>query len=354
MDLEQLIKQVKLNCNISDAQFWGYYSICGLLMRFRELYRHEESVAPWKGLRQESISEWIAAREAQWKNLEDKELIPLEIDGRLYDPFEVDGINNLVAGQRLVYAAGYGRFNKPTFFLAGLSDMKEFYDYRVYYAGKELCRDLSTSVAMLQGRCIFIRLDCLKMLLWDKLQELRARKFGGLLKEAFSRCGIEVGEGDSEELFDKIGSLSCRVSDLFVLHELGEAYEDEHSGEWLEILRLNRDRGTEFYMRAIKDLLADTSDMGPLKQIIDSGDSSLLNFQMVFTDGIRKQLFPELMNAFQKFAEDGNWPALEDTRMLGYKRAADLRGHVLRLWKGRKEDIAPFIKQYIKDRALSS
>ncbi len=354
MDIERLVEQIKMNCNISDARFWGYYSICGLLMRFRELYRHEESVAPWEGLRQESISGWIASREELWKNLERKDLVPLEINGRLYDAFDVDGVNELLAGQRLIYGAGYGRFNKPTFFLAGLSAMKELYDYRVYYAGKELCRDLSTSVAMLQGRCIFIRLDCLKMLLWDKLQELKARKFGGLLKEAFSRCEIEVVEEDSEELFDKIDSLSSRISDLFVLHELGEAYEDEHSEEWLEILRLNRDRGTEFYMRAIKDLIADTSDMGPVKHIIDSRDNSLLNFQMVFTDGIRKQIFPELMKAFQKFVEDRDWSAMEEARKVGYKRAVKLQEHVLRLWKERKEDIVPFIKQYVKDIVLSS
>ena len=96
MDLERLIEQVKLNCNISDAKFWGYYSICGLLMRFRELYRHEESAAPWKGIPQELISEWIASREAQWKDLEDKELLPLEIDGKIYDPFEVDGVNRIL------------------------------------------------------------------------------------------------------------------------------------------------------------------------------------------------------------------------------------------------------------------
>ena len=35
-DIDTFIKQVKLNCNVSDAKFWGYYSICGVLMRYRE------------------------------------------------------------------------------------------------------------------------------------------------------------------------------------------------------------------------------------------------------------------------------------------------------------------------------
>jgi hypothetical protein len=349
MDLEKLARQVKLNCNISDAQFWGYYSICGLLMRLRELYRSEKSLVPWERIPRELISEWIGSTETLWKNLENRELEPLEIDGGLHDPFEVDGINHILAGRQIVYAAGYGRFNKPTFFLAELLDKKELYDYRIYYAGKELCRDLSTSVAMLQGRCIFIRLDCLKTLLWDKFQELKARRFGGLLSEAFSSCGIMESDEDSEELFKRIMDLASRISDIFLFHELGEAYEDEHYEEWLNVLRLNRDRSTEFYMRAIKDLMADTSDMGPLKRMIETRDVPLLNFQTVFMDGLRRELFPEMMNSFQAFVEDGDWSALEEARRTGYKRAIDLRGHVLKLWKEKKDDIVPFIRQYLKD-----
>ena len=321
-------------------------------MRLRELYRNEKALKPWDGIPQGLLSEWIASTEALWKELEDKDLSPLEVEGTLLDPFEVDRLNDFLAGWRLVYAAGYGRFNKPTFFLAELLGTKELYDYRIHYAGKELCRDLSASMAMLQGRCIFIRLDYVKTLLWDKFQELKGRRFGGLLKEAFSSFGIETNEPDSPELFVRIEAVSSRVSDLFVLHELGEAYEDEHSEEWLEVLRLNKDRAAEFYMRAVKDLIADTSDMGPLRKIVETKDSALLNFQMVFMDGIRRELFPELMNSFQRFVEDGDWSVIEEARQIGYKRAADLREHVLILWKERKEDIVPFIKGSVSDTAF--
>ncbi len=318
-------------------------------MRLRELYRNEKALRPWDGIPQGLLSEWIASTEALWKDLEDKDLSPIEVDGAFLDPFETARLNDLLAGQRLVYAAGYGRFNKPTFFLAELLGTEELYDYRVHYAGKELCRDLSTSMAMLQGRCIFIRLDYVKTLLWDKFQELKGRRFGGVLKAAFSSFGIDTNEADSQRLFDKIESISHTISDLFVLHELGEAFEDERSEEWLEVLRLNKDRAAEFYMRAVKDLIADTSDMGPLKRIIDTRNSPLLNFQMVFTDGIRKELFPEQMNSFQRFVEDGDWSGIERARQAGYKRAVGLREQVLRLWKERKEDIVPFIKGSVKD-----
>ncbi len=349
MDIENLKAQIKLNCDISDAKFWGHYSLCGLLMRLRELYRSEKSLAPWDEIPRDEMSEWIAAREAQWKNLENETLRPLEINGTFYDPFEIEGINGLLLKYGLLYGGGYGRFNKPTFFLAQLEEERELYDYRAYYTGKEYCRDLSTSVAMLQGRCIFMRLDSLKMFLWDKLEELRVKKFKGLLKEAFSSYGFGDIDVPPEELYQKIERLSSALSELFVLHELGEAFEDERSEEWLDMLGRNRDRAAEFFLRGTKDLLADTSDRGPLKSITDKRDRPLLNFYMLFLDGMRKELFPEIVTAFQKFVEEGDWAEIEEARETGYGRAKDLRGQILRLWnEGKREDIASSVKQYLK------
>lgn len=345
MDIEKLKEQIKLNCTISDARFWGYYSICGLLMRLRELYRSEKNLMPWDETPREGIAEWIAATEAQWKSLEHETFRPLEVGGVMYDPFDVDGLNSLLNREGFVYGGGYGRFNKPTFFLAKLDRKREVYDYLVFYSGKELCRDLSTSAAMLQGRCIFMRLEALKTMLWDKLHELRGRRFGGLLKEAFSSYGIE-GKESSEELNAGIDALSLEISELFVLHETGEAYEDEHSDEWFEILNGNTDRAAEFYVRGVKDLLADTSEKGPLGYIIDERKNFLLNFHMAFLDGIRKEIFPEMTDAFQKFSDSGEWSLLEDARRAGYRRAEELRAHIIRLWQqGEAEKIVPEIKR---------
>jgi len=351
MDIKQLMQQIKLNCTISDAHFWGYYSICGLLLRLRELYRNEQSLTPWDEIPRGDISDWISSTEAQWKSLEHEPLRPLEIRDRLYDPFEVDGLNNFLSGHGLVYGGGYGRFNKPTFFLARLLGSAERGDYRIYYAGTELCRDLSASVAMLQGRCIFMRLDSLKMLLWDKLQELDSRKFGGVLKEAFASYGIESPSLSPKDLSAKIDTLASHLSDLFILHEMGEAFEDEYEDEWLSILSHNQDRATEFYVRGIKDLLADTSEKGPLKWITNSMQESLLNFYMVFMDGIRKEIFPGMVTAFQTFVENREWSLIEHARMKGYKKATELRGHVLRLWReGKGDTLGTSIREILSDK----
>ncbi len=345
MDIESLTTQVKRNCTISDARFWGYYSICGLLMRLRELYKSEKGLMPWDRAPGEEIAEWIAVTEAKWKDLEHETFRPLEIGGALYDPFDVDELNTVLHQGGYVYGAGYGRFNKPTFFLAALERKRECYDYLIHYAGRELCRDLSTSVAMLQGRCIFMRLEALKGLLWDKFQELKGRRFGGLLKEAFSSYGLQLEESPAD-LGGKVEALSSGVSELFVLHEAGEAFEDEHSDEWFEILTGNTDRAVEFYVRGVKDLLADTSEKGPLEYIIRGRKKPLLNFHLVFLDGIRKEIFPELMHAFQNFLDSGDWSLLEDARRTGYKRAVELRASILRLWKsGNSGEIVSAIKR---------
>jgi hypothetical protein len=351
MDRDELIKQIKHNCNISDAKFWGYYSICGLLLRYRELYRNEHSLMPWDVIPPDGITFWINEREALWKGLENEEFCPLIIDGIQYDPFDVNGLNSHLKGSGLVCGGGYSTYGKPSFFLARLDDRKELYDYIIYYTGNELCRELSASPAMLQGRCIYIRFDVLRAILWEKFQELNARKYGGLLEEIFSCYGIGRNNAELEKICKKINDIACDASQLLIMHEVGEAFEDDHSEEWFKILHSGIDKFSELYLRAAKDLLADTSEMGPLKTIMNHKNKSLLNFFMVFMDGIRKEIFPEIRNAFQEFVESDSWPAIENARLTGYRRAVEMRDMILRSWRehGNTAGLANALKQYIKD-----
>ncbi len=62
-DIDSIATQVKHNCNISDALYWGYYSSCGLLLRLRDLYKIEYAMKPWEGIRHEKIGSWIEDKE---------------------------------------------------------------------------------------------------------------------------------------------------------------------------------------------------------------------------------------------------------------------------------------------------
>ena len=86
IDIESLSSQVKHNCNISDARHWGYYSLCGLLLRLRELYRSEQGIPLWGKMPQEDIGRWIASRENLWRELEDKELTPITTEWKRFRP----------------------------------------------------------------------------------------------------------------------------------------------------------------------------------------------------------------------------------------------------------------------------
>lgn len=345
-EVEGFIRQVKLNCNISDAKFWGYYSICGLLMRYRDLYRSEQSLMPWENIPDSEVSRWIHQKEILWGDLEEAELQSIVIEGKSYGPFDVDRINAALEQTGLVYSGGYGTFNKPTFFVAEVGAIRDFFDYRVHYTGKELCRDLAASPAMLQGRCIYVRPEVLTVYIWDRFQEMKSKRFSGLADEMFIHYGVLRNDESSPELFNKIRDMARDASEVFVLHETGEAYEDEYSDDWYEILSCGLDKATELYLRGIKDICADTSPMGPLRSIVETRNRPRLNFFLVFLDGIRREVFSEIMDAFQLFVESGDWSFIERAREAGYKKAGELQSGAIEVWRTHKDGGA--LAKYIR------
>jgi len=346
-EVDAFIRQVKSNCNISDAKFWGYYSICGLLMRYRDLYRSEHSLMPWENIPDDEVARWIQEREMLWRDLEDTELQSLVVDGKSYSPFDVNSINDLLEQTGLVYSGGYGTFNKPTFFVAKLGAARDFFDYRVYYAGIELCRDLAASPAMLQGRCIYVRPEVLTAYIWDRFQEMKAKRFSGLAAEMFAHYGILRSAESSPELFKKISDMASDALEVFVLHETGEAYEDEYSDDWHEILSCGLDKASELYLRGIKDIRADTSLMGPLRAIVENRNRPRLNFFLVFLDGIRREVFSEIRDAFQRFVESGDWSFIENARASGYRRSGALQSGAIDVWRRSRDGGA--LAKYIRN-----
>jgi len=142
------------------------------------------------------------------------------------------------------------------------------------------------------------------------------------------------------------------ASEVFVLHEAGEAYEDEYSDDWHEILSEGCDKATELFLRGIKDVRADTSVMGPLRMLAEKKDSAGISVFAAFLDGIRKEIFPEIRDAFQRFVESGDWSVLEAARETGYHRAERLQAETVALWK--KERDIGLIAGYIRDNLRKS
>ncbi len=321
---------IKINCDISDARYWGYFSICGLLMRYRDLYRSEKGLKPWTNISREAIAAWIARKESQWPDLEQKELTDLVIEGKAFHPYDVAGINQRLEPQGLLYGAGYGMYLKPTFFLAELKSIRTISGLTVYTAGRELIRDLLTAPAMLQERSIFLRLEPLLVLLHYKFSELNDKK-NAALEEAFSHYGFRNRQL-MDDIFEKrLEGLTARYAEILLCHEVAEFKEEVP--EWKDILSASGDRKNEHYLRALKDLIADTSSHGPLKRIIETKDRGALGLTVALMEGFQRVLFPEMRETYAGFLRNGDWGVIEETRTAGNARFLSERERVVQIYR---------------------
>ena len=333
LDLNSLIRQVKTNCNISDAKFWGNYSICGLLLRLRELFRHENRIMPWEEISKTDISDWISNRENLWHEKENEDFVDLYFGEEEYPPFDVKAINESLGERGLVYGAGLGINMKPSFFLGELISKEVMEGHEVYISGDEFARDLSAYPAMLQDNTIYARRDALSIILYGRFEELSLRKCSGALSYAFADYGLHPGEQGSEAAYDKILKIMESELDVYVHHEIGEAFEGKKLGsEWKNMLSVIQNRRVEFFIRGIKDVLSDTSEKGMIKYIIRKNNKGSLGFYISFIGGFRKLIFPEIMNAFQDFTGSEDWDLINETRKNGYIKAERLASRVLEIY----------------------
>ncbi|UCD36432.1 MAG: hypothetical protein JSU90_06285 [Nitrospiraceae bacterium] len=326
-DIAAIASQVKHNCNISDAGYWGYYSPCGLLLRMRDLYRAEHAIKPRQQIRAEEIGTWLTEREALWQELENSEYRDIEISGRLFRPFDAKGINAVLEQQGYVYSAGYGNFLKPLFVLARCARRQRRGRFTLYMLGPELARGLATSPAMIQGNTIILRSEAMNIFFWGKYEEMRTMKCSGVLSAAFAEYGLnrEAPQSLSSERLDELmETVAAAELDTLVHHEIGEASQRRVMGRWWkELLAKLPYSRAELFLRALKDVMADTCASGTLAHIIGEGKRGSLAFYVALLDGYRKLIFPEIMYAYGEFTATGNWGLIEQARVEGYKRAGD-------------------------------
>lgn len=329
-----LTDRVEFNCDVSDARYWGYYSICGLLMSLRMLYMARHGIEPWEQVDRVDIQKWISQKESRWEELEDEDFRELTINGKSYDPFDVNTINLVLKGEGLIYGAGYGLFKKPSFFLADLHANRRVHEQTIYSAKREYARDLFWSPGMSQGSQIFLRLEPLKALLWDKYLESKARD-NPSLEYAFSHYGFHADTCINEDFARKLEELVQKYSEVILYHELGEAMEE--FPYWPEMLFAANDKNSEFFLRAIKDLLADTSENGPVKWCIDSREKGNIGLCIALMDRYRLKMYPELKQAFEKFMTNEDWDLLDKGREAVYERIALLRDELVQAYMARKD-----------------
>ena len=328
LDINSIASQVKYNCNISDAIYWGIYSPCGLLLRLRDLYKFEVGINPGEKINHDKIVTWIGKREKLWEKLSGLHFQKIEINNKKYHPFNVRDINSILMNKGFLYGAGYGDHLKPSFLFANILKKLKSGKYSIHVVGKEIARDLSTAPAMLQGNTIIARYETMKFFIMEKYEELKSNKYRTALSSAFSEYGIPKNKHHklSETLEHRLSDIAQKELDTYIYHELGEASQRKLLGQWWKELLVNLPYSrAELFLRGLKDILSDTCREGMLNHIISEKKAGSLGFYVAHLGGFRKVILQNFVTAYKDFLNTRNWDIIEKARKEGYKK---VRGYI--------------------------
>jgi hypothetical protein len=334
---DRLVAAVRTNCHISDARHARDMTLCTYLLEMRELYRWEQGIAFGAPMARAEVGAWMSEREVLWSSLETAEHVPLPFPGGPVDPFDVDAANHALAGQRLVYGAGIGRFGKPQFFLGALQRDEWRDGMRILVAGSEHARDLSAAPAALRGGTIYLRLEALRRLLWEKAEAWTGKRGDGAFKAALDGYGFAEAPGAAIE------KMAVGEAESLILHELGEAEAGRALGPaWEVMLGGLANRRAELFARAARDHLADC--LVTLPALLERGASASVHFWFANLDGPRQPLVPALTAAYAAWQQGDGGRALRDTVQAGAAHWRRVCGEILALHERREGDAGAAIE----------
>ena len=350
--LNNIVNQVLQNCCICDSRHAGLYSVCGLGLRLRDLYKWEKGLDPWIEREATEILEWIGDKEEEWDKVVSEDFVQITILGTNYGPFDVLGINAVLEPYGLFYGAGYAHSLKPTFFLATLEDKKGIDGCTVYILGRELARDLLTVPALSQDNCILIRKESAKLFLWNQI--FFTRKSGrDALRFALEDRGVKWQ--DPKDLHRNLERISEDEIETYIYHELGEIRETIFDRDiWREIIAAFPHTPIELLARTVKDLLADTNEHGTLPYIARERKTASLGFYVAFLDGLRKELSLDLVKAFGTFTQTRNWQVIEQAIYDSFNAAKYYAGEICSIYqRGKEKNDMKWTENQIEKRLLA-
>ena len=294
----QLANVVQHNCNISDARYAGDYSLCIFLLKMREFYRWENALPFSRALPKNELGNWLNARENLWGRVETEDFAHLPLMHATLDPYDAKSANRELLPQGYVYSAGYGRFQKPLFFLGRLLRTEERAGFTILVSSCEYARELAAPPAMLQGRTIFVRQESVRRYRWEKFEEWQWRKRDSAMARAFASYPFM---NDAEAALDQ---MTENEMETMILHEVGEAKAGELLGaQWQAMVMAVARTKAEPYARAVRDLLADC--LSTLPTLIERGNLPALHFYFATFDAQRRELFPQALRAYAYFLKHG-------------------------------------------------
>ncbi|HEY0722012.1 MAG TPA: hypothetical protein VGE50_12250 [Gammaproteobacteria bacterium] len=336
--LAGLVADVQHNCHISDAQHARNYSLCIYLLKMREFYRWEQGYPFRTPLPKEQLGAWLSERETLWEGLESSDFTPLRIESAPLAPFDNHTINLQLVKEGWVYSGGYVG-PKPHFFLAELEQVEHRHDTTIYVAGRELARELTAPPAMSLGNTIFLRRESLRRMIWEKLEEWGWGDAERPIARSVARYDFRH---DFEQALD---AMTSDELETLLQHELGEIEVGfELGGQWEEMLAALPHSRAEYQLRAIRDHLVDCRYTLPW--LLDEGRESSLHFFMANYSALRREIFPELEQAYRHWVSGGTLQPLKATLLSGADRWYAEAEQALQLFRQYGEDTARLVALY--------
>jgi len=349
-----LIRQVEANCELASYHQAGFFSLCGLLLRLRLLYKWKHHLPPWQEPEPEAVLAWIADQESSWEAREGEPWQELRLNGLSVDPFDVEQVNVFVRPGGLAYGAGFSRGLAPTFFLGELAEVRQEDDLTILVLDKELARDLDGTPAMCQGNLIYARRQSLAYYLWDRLAD-PDQQSNRFLMAGWSSQNAPLVDllKKPEDHQDSWEGLVSGELEAFIYHEVGEARDTSLRRALPVILELFSQTPVELWIRALKDALAEVNDRGRLAFIISERRLTSLTLMLAFQPGLYPLLLPELEPAFWELVKDRDWEVLETARETALNRLRRTAVEVNHLLEVHQNDPPDRLKETLVERFLT-
>jgi hypothetical protein len=309
--MQQLIESVQRNCDIADARHGSDYGMCTYLLKMRELYRWTQGLPLGATLSRGAVGDWLTAREQHLESLEEADFAELEVDGRRFDPFDAEGLNDVIAPLGLVYSAGLVNGARPSFFLGELEGSQTADNgFRLRISGRELARCLNSPPAMTQGATIFLRRESLRRYLWEKYESWLWSRPDNAMARALAHYPFE------QALDDALDAMTEAEMAAIEFHERGEYEAGRELGDaWEAMLMDVSMTPAELVARAVRDHLADCSHTLPM--LVEEGRTASLHFFMANLGAMRKQLFPGLQAAYRQWLDGASTDAFSELAASG-------------------------------------
>lgn len=340
-----LAEVVQTNCHIADAEHAGDYTLCTYLLKMREYFRWERRLPFHSPLANDEVGDWLTERETTWEQLRGRPFQDLSIDDRRYDPFDSAGINRALAPHQLIYSGGLGTSCRPHFFLARLLRSESHHEYKILVAGEEYARDISAPPAMSHDKTIYIRRESLRRMLWEKFEEWNWRKQEGPMGRAVAYYDFH------RDVDSALEAMTDNETESVILHEIGEVRAGALLGEeWHQLLAELPHSAAELMVRAVRDHLADC--VSTLPALIESPTPACLHFYFGNLRAMRKQLFPQLSRAYQRWVEQDDLESLQAVTEQGMRHWQDVALQMLDVYRRHGPECQPHIERIAQDSRL--